>query len=126
MIEKFDASEAEKAPIEAIKRSEKTVGGLTDQAIELGMAKKTVEAIAFLMEKVRLRQARWSFSSSQRIKKCGNCLAVMLAPPVALQRRGHKAGKHGLGKIVSGIGRLDGSQMRPGSCIRIHSLRAAP
>ena len=59
LIEKFDASEAEKALMEAIKRSEKTVGALTDQAIELGMANKTEEAIEFLMEKVRPRQARW-------------------------------------------------------------------
>jgi len=59
LIEKFDASEAEKALMEAIKRSEKTVGGLTDQAIELGMANKTEEAVEFLMEKVRPRQARW-------------------------------------------------------------------
>ena len=59
LIEKYDASEAEKALMEAIKRSEKTVGGLMEQAIELGMANKTDEAIEFLMEKVRPRQARW-------------------------------------------------------------------
>jgi methyl-accepting chemotaxis protein len=58
LIEKYDASEAEKALIEAIKRSEKTVGGLMEQAIELGIASKTEESIEFLMEKVRPRQAR--------------------------------------------------------------------
>lgn len=59
LIDKYDASEAEKALMEAIKRSEKTVGGLMEQAIELGMADKTEEAIEFLMEKVRPRQTRW-------------------------------------------------------------------
>lgn len=59
LIEKFNASEAEKALLEAIKRSEKTSVALMSEAIELGMAGKTEEAVTFLMEKVRPRQARW-------------------------------------------------------------------
>ena len=59
LIEKYDASEAEKALLESIKRSEKVGTGLLQQAIELGMANKTEEAVEFLMEKVRPRQVRW-------------------------------------------------------------------
>ena len=59
LIERFDASEAEKALIEAIQRSDKVTRGLMAQAAELGMAGKTEEAVDFLMEKVRPRQTRW-------------------------------------------------------------------
>ena len=59
LIERFDASEAEKALLEAIKRSEKVTVGLMAEATELGMAGKTEEAVDFLMSKVRPRQARW-------------------------------------------------------------------
>lgn len=59
LIEKYDASEAEKALMESIKRSEQVGTGLLQQAIELGMANKTEEAVEFLMEKVRPRQVRW-------------------------------------------------------------------
>jgi methyl-accepting chemotaxis protein len=59
LIQKFDASEAEKALIEAIKRAETGTVPLINQAIELGLADKSDEAVAFLMERVRARQARW-------------------------------------------------------------------
>jgi methyl-accepting chemotaxis protein len=59
LIERFNASEAEKALLEAIKRSETTTTKLLAQATELGMAGQTEEAVSFLMEKVRPRQARW-------------------------------------------------------------------
>jgi len=57
LISNYDVSEAEKALIEAIKRSE-TVG-LMNQATELAMAGQTEEALDFLIEKVHPRQARW-------------------------------------------------------------------
>ena len=57
LISNYDASEAEKALIKAIKRSE-TVG-LMNQATELAMAGQTEEALDFLIEKVHPRQARW-------------------------------------------------------------------
>jgi methyl-accepting chemotaxis protein len=59
LIRKFDASEAEKALLEAIKRTETSTVPLINQAIELGLADKGDEAVAFLMDKVRARQARW-------------------------------------------------------------------
>jgi methyl-accepting chemotaxis protein len=59
LIERFDASEAEKALLEAIKRSETVTVGLMAQATELATAGKTEEAVDFLMNKVRPRQARW-------------------------------------------------------------------
>ena len=59
LMEKFQASEAETALIEAIRRSDKITTGLIAQAIETGMAGKTEETVEFLMEKVRPRQARW-------------------------------------------------------------------
>ena len=59
LIVRFNASEAEKALIEAIQRSDKVTRGLMAQAAELGVAGKTEEAVEFLMEKVRPRQARW-------------------------------------------------------------------
>ena len=59
LIEKYDASEAEKALLEAIKRSETVTVGLMTQATELAMAGQTEEALEFLMDKVRPRQARW-------------------------------------------------------------------
>jgi methyl-accepting chemotaxis protein len=59
LIEQHDASEAEKALLEAIKRSEKSTNALLAQAIEMGMAGQTAEVESFLMDKVRPRQARW-------------------------------------------------------------------
>jgi methyl-accepting chemotaxis protein len=59
LIEQHDASEAEKALLEAIKRSEKSTNALLAQAIEMAMAGQTAEAVSFLMDKVRPRQARW-------------------------------------------------------------------
>jgi methyl-accepting chemotaxis protein len=59
LIERYNASEAEKALLEAIKRSETVTGGLMEEATQLGMAGKTEEAVEFLMNKVRPRQARW-------------------------------------------------------------------
>jgi len=59
LISKYDASEAEKALLEAIKRSETVTVGLMNQATELAVAGQTEEALDFLMEKVRPRQARW-------------------------------------------------------------------
>lgn len=59
LIERFGASEAETALLEAIKRSEKVTTALMAQAAALGAADKTEETVAFLMEKVRPRQARW-------------------------------------------------------------------
>ena len=59
LIDRYDASEAEKALFEAIKRSEKVTVALMSQAIDLGMSGQTEEAASFLMEKVHPRQARW-------------------------------------------------------------------
>jgi len=59
LIERFNASEAEKALLEAIKRSETVTVGLMAEATELATAGKTEEAVNFLMNKVRPRQARW-------------------------------------------------------------------
>ncbi len=59
LIERYDASEAEKALMEAIDNAEKINGTLLAQAIELGLSGKTEEATAFVMDKVRARQARW-------------------------------------------------------------------
>jgi methyl-accepting chemotaxis protein len=59
LIAKYDASEAEKALLEAIKRSETVTVGLMNQATELAMAGQIEEALDFLMDKVRPRQARW-------------------------------------------------------------------
>ena len=59
LIAKYDASEAEKALLEAIKRAETTTVPLINKAIELAQADKSEEAVAFLMDKVRARQARW-------------------------------------------------------------------
>jgi methyl-accepting chemotaxis protein len=59
LIEKFDASEAEKALLEAIKRAETLTVPLMAKAAELGSGDQTEEAVAHLMEKVRPRQARW-------------------------------------------------------------------
>ena len=59
LIAKFDASEAEKALIEAIERAEKGTLPLLAKAAELGQAGQTDEAVAFLMDKVRPKQARW-------------------------------------------------------------------
>jgi len=59
LIARHDATEPEKALLEAIKRSEKTTVALMAEATELGMSGKTEEAVAFLMDKVRPRQARW-------------------------------------------------------------------
>ena len=59
LIERFSASEAEKALIEAIQRSDKVTSDLMAQAAELAMAGQTAETTDFLMQKVRPRQARW-------------------------------------------------------------------
>ena len=59
LIERFDASEAEKALLEAIKRSEKTTTALMEQAEKMAMEGSTEETVAFLMDKLRPRQARW-------------------------------------------------------------------
>jgi methyl-accepting chemotaxis protein len=59
LIERYDASEAEKALMEAIDSAEKTNGALLAQAIELAVSGKTEAAAAFVMDKVRARQARW-------------------------------------------------------------------
>jgi methyl-accepting chemotaxis protein len=59
LITKYDAAEAEKALLEAIKRAETGTAPLIAQAIALGQADKTDEAVVLLMEKVRPRQARW-------------------------------------------------------------------
>jgi methyl-accepting chemotaxis protein len=59
LIGRYDASEAEKALLEAIKRSEQTTNGLMAEASEMGVAGKSADALNFLMEKVRPRQTRW-------------------------------------------------------------------
>jgi len=59
LIERFNASEAEKALIEAIQRADKVTSELMANAAELAMTGQTAEAVTFLMEKVRPRQARW-------------------------------------------------------------------
>lgn len=59
LIQRYDASEAEKALLEAIKRSERSTVALMGEATDLGMANQTEDAVAFLMDKVRPRQARW-------------------------------------------------------------------
>jgi methyl-accepting chemotaxis protein len=59
LIERFNASEAEKALIEAIQRADKVTSELMAHAAELAMAGQTAEAVTFLMEKIRPRQARW-------------------------------------------------------------------
>ena len=59
LIDRYDASEAEKALLEAIKRSEKATVALMGEATDLGMANQTEDAVSFLMDKVRPRQARW-------------------------------------------------------------------
>ena len=59
LIQRYDASEAEKALMDAIDNAEKVNGALLAQAIELSLSGKTEEAAAFVMDKVRARQARW-------------------------------------------------------------------
>ena len=59
LIGRFDASEAEKTLLEAIQRSEKVTLTLMEKAIAAGMAEQSQDAIDYLMEKVRPRQARW-------------------------------------------------------------------
>jgi methyl-accepting chemotaxis protein len=59
LIARYDASEAEKALMDAIDNAEKVNGALLAQAIDLGLSGKTEEATAFVMDKVRARQARW-------------------------------------------------------------------
>ncbi len=58
-IHRYDASEAEKALLEAIKRTETLTLPLLAQASELALASQGDEAATFLMEKVRPRQTRW-------------------------------------------------------------------
>jgi methyl-accepting chemotaxis protein len=59
LIAKFDASEAEKALLDAIARAETGTVPLMVKAAELGQADHTDEAVAYLMDRVRPRQARW-------------------------------------------------------------------
>jgi len=59
LIDRYNASEAEKALLEAIKRSETLAVGLMGQATELAHAGKADEATALMMDKLRPRQARW-------------------------------------------------------------------
>ena len=59
LIAKYDASEAEKALLEAIKRSENNAVPLMKTAVDMGMAGHTQEAVTELTDKVRPRQARW-------------------------------------------------------------------
>jgi len=59
LIARYNVSEAEQALLEAIKRSETVTVGLMNQATDLAMAGQTEEALDFLMDKVRPRQARW-------------------------------------------------------------------
>jgi len=59
LIKQFDASEAEKALLEAIERADKTTSPLMAKAAELGQAGDEAAAVAYLMERVHPRQARW-------------------------------------------------------------------
>ena len=59
LIKQFDASEAEKALLEAIERAGQTTGPLMAKAAELGQSGDEAAAVAFLMDRVRPRQARW-------------------------------------------------------------------
>ena len=59
LIKQFDASEAEKALLEAMERADSTMVPLMAKAAELGQSADQEAAIAFLMERVRPRQARW-------------------------------------------------------------------
>jgi methyl-accepting chemotaxis protein len=59
LIEAFHASEAESALLEAIDRAERVTMSLMDEVITRAQAGEREEAIDFLMEKVRPRQARW-------------------------------------------------------------------
>ena len=59
LMDRYATAEAEKALMEAIKRAETATQPLIAQAVELSMADKTDEAVAFIMDKVRGRVARW-------------------------------------------------------------------
>ena len=59
LIKEFDASEAEKALLEAMERADSVTSPLMAKAAELGQADDEAAAVAFLMDKVRPRQARW-------------------------------------------------------------------
>ncbi|GCL61727.1 methyl-accepting chemotaxis protein [Pseudaquabacterium pictum] len=59
LIKQYDASEAEKALLEAMERADNTTSPLMAKAAELGKADDEAAAVAFLMERVRPRQARW-------------------------------------------------------------------
>ncbi|MDH4391016.1 MAG: methyl-accepting chemotaxis protein [Aquabacterium sp.] len=59
LIKQFDASEAEKALLEAMERADTSTTPLMAKAAELGQAEDGAAAIAFLMERVRPKQARW-------------------------------------------------------------------
>jgi methyl-accepting chemotaxis protein len=59
LMDRYATAEAEKALMEAIKRAETATQPLIAQVVELSMADKTDEAVAFLMDKLRARQARW-------------------------------------------------------------------
>ena len=59
VITRFDASEAEKTLLEAIKRSEKAAVALMQEAETMAAEGRTEDTGAFLMDKLRPRQARW-------------------------------------------------------------------
>ena len=59
VITRFDASEAEKTLLEAIKRSEKAAVALMKEAEAMAAEGRTEDTVAFLMDKLRPRQARW-------------------------------------------------------------------
>jgi|JI10StandDraft_1071094.scaffolds.fasta_scaffold66351_2 methyl-accepting chemotaxis protein len=59
LIKQFDASEAEKALLEAMERADTTTSPLMAKAAELGQKDDEAAAVSFLMERVRPRQARW-------------------------------------------------------------------
>ena len=59
LIKQYDASEAEKALLEAIERADKAAAPLMAKAAELGQADDEAAAVAYLMDRVRPRQARW-------------------------------------------------------------------
>jgi methyl-accepting chemotaxis protein len=59
VITRFDASEAEKTLLEAIKRSEKAAVALMQEAETMAAEGRTEDTVAFLMDKLRPRQARW-------------------------------------------------------------------
>jgi len=84
LINRFDATEAEKANLESIKRSETAVVKLMAEAAELGMAGKAEEAAEFMMSKLRPRQARW-VTSLQTLSGLQNKVSDEYAQDAAAQ-----------------------------------------